>query len=109
MLGPQTAATAASWLIASVYISSVPATGQLQTKLQLAPLTIYFRLNSKKKWFYYSNGVYVYVIIMMITGSMELRILLSVFLDRSTTNHLIQCDLKQSLLFIICFFSPVVY
>lgn len=51
MLGPQTAATAASWLIASVYVSSVPATGQLQTKLQLAPLTIYFRLNSKKKGF----------------------------------------------------------
>lgn len=47
----------ASRLIASVYI---PATGQ--TKLQLAPLTIYFRLNSKKKkkkGLYYSYGVCV--------------------------------------------------
>lgn len=41
--------TVASWLIASVYISAVPATGHLQTKLQLAPSTIYFRLNSFKK------------------------------------------------------------
>lgn len=43
-------------------------------------LTIYFRPNSKKKkGFHYSNSVYVYLIIMMITGSTELRILLSVF------------------------------
>lgn len=40
----------------------------------------------------------------MITGSMELRILLSVFfLDGSTTNHLIQCVLKQSLLLFFSF------
>ena len=56
MLGPQTAVTMASWLIASVYVSAVPAIQQLQTQLQLAPLNIYLRLNSKKG-FYYSNGV----------------------------------------------------
>lgn len=69
MLGPYTAAKMASLLVASV-ISAV--------QQKLAPLAILFRLNSKKG-FYYSNSVYVCVIIMMRTGSMELGILQSVF------------------------------
>lgn len=47
MLGPQTAATLASWPIA--YVSAVPAVEQLQTKLQLVPLTVFFRLTVKIK------------------------------------------------------------
>lgn len=81
MLGPQTAATLASWPIA--YVSAVPAVEQLQTKLQLVPLTVFFRLTVKikknKKKFYYANGLYVCLITMLITGSAALWILLSVF------------------------------
>lgn len=79
MLGPLTAATIAK---PADHIGS-----SLQCQLCdnskrsyiLLLLTIYFKHNSKKG-FNYSNSVYVYLIIIMITGSMELRILLSVFI-----------------------------